>query len=791
VRALAVLVVQTVLFIAATVPCVVAAAPAPSPSPTPTASPVPPPAVTPLKQIGRVVGRSANLIGKAAAASAGTISQEQIATRPVLRPGEVLEAIPGLVISQHSGEGKANQYYLRGFQLDHGTDLESTVAGIPINLPSHAHGQGYSDINWLMPELISYVEFKKGPYYADQGDFSTAGAYNLYYRNTIDPVLELGTGSYGFDRAFVAASNPLGRGQLLYAAEFAHDNGSFVKPDEYYKYNGVLRYSLSKGRNDYAVTATGYNGPFDSTDQIPQRLVAEGDVGRYGYVDPSDGGNTYRYALSAQATHRDPNGTTRFNAYGAYSFLDLFSNFTYDLSDGDDYYNETANPVTCDPAYRSCDPYPAAHHTSDYLSYCPAYNTAPRGAAYHSVAQPKYTFACGDQREQVDKRFVSGFDVARDFAGRHTDNTIGVGVRNDNVPENGLFLTNDRNRYAAGTLSDDHIAQWDAYAYAQSQIAVGGRLRIMPGLRLDEYRFSVGAYNPANSGSLATGMLNPKLNVAYAATKNSEFYLDFGESFHSNDARSFIGVDDPQTNRSYDPNGQPVYQNSPLVRATGEEAGYRYSAGNYTATAALFQLHLSNELIFDGDHGTTSVGGPTLRRGIELSNFWSPRHWLTVDADLAAATARFLTDPLHEGTAVPESLNTVIAAGATIDEPHYVASLRLRYFGPRVLDTQGDAFSTPSLLLSGGITLKLPHGLSWSLSAFNLLNADANDVEYYYASWLPQDAALPANANNPAINPIYGSRAPGFASVNGQGINDYHFHPSEKRSLRLALTKRL
>jgi hypothetical protein len=789
VRAFVTLIAPLALCAAAALPCSAEdATPAP---PTLAASPSPSPSVTPLKEIGRVSGRSTNLVGKAAAASSGTIGQEQIATRPVLRPGEILEAIPGLVISQHSGEGKANQYYLRGFQLDHGTDLESTVAGVPINLPSHAHGQGYSDINWLIPELVSYVEFKKGPYYADQGDFSTAGAYNLFYRTTIAPTVVVSGGSYGFGRILTAASTRAGQGDLLYAVELVHDNGSFVKPDEYAKYNGVVRYALTKGADALTVTATGYSGAFDSTDQIPQRLVDDGTIGRYGYVDPSDGGNTNRYALSAQLTHRNRNGTTQVNAYGAYSFLDLFSNFTYDLFDADDYYNETANPVTCNPAFRSCDPYPSAHHTSDYLSYCPAYNTAPRGAAVHSVAQPAYTFACGDQREQLDKRFLSGFDVTRNFSGAHTDNTLGIGLRNDNIPENGLFLTNDRNRYAAGTLSDDHIVQYDVYAFAESQVAIGPRLRLMPGLRLDAYDFAVGAFNPANSGRLATAMLNPKFNAAYAATKNSEFYLDFGESFHSNDARSFIGADDPQTNRPYDPNGQPVYQNSPLVRAIGEELGYRYSAPKLTTTLSLFALHLSNELIFDGDHGTTSVGGPTMRKGIELSNFWNPRRWLTLDADFATATARFMTDPLHQGTAVPESLNTVVAAGATVDEPRYAASLRLRYFGPRVLDTQGDAFSTPSLLLSGGITLKLPHGLSWSLTGFNLLNADADDVEYYYGSWLPQDAAVASNANNPAINPILGGRAPGFQSVNGQGINDYHFHPSEKRSLRLALTKRL
>ena len=196
-------------------PALATPSPAPvAPSPCPSATAMrqttdasPAPSASPcgaqIKTIATVAsaGRKANLVGIAQAASEGTIGPEEIAARPILRPGEVLEAIPGLVITQHSGEGKANQYYLRGFQLDHGTDLESTIGGIPINMVSHAHGQGYSDINWLMPELVSYVEFKKGPYYADQGDFSTAGSYNLYFRDTIAPITEFGVGDYGYSRS--------------------------------------------------------------------------------------------------------------------------------------------------------------------------------------------------------------------------------------------------------------------------------------------------------------------------------------------------------------------------------------------------------------------------------------------------------------------------------------------------------------------------------------------------------------------------------------------------------------
>ncbi len=750
------------------------------------ATPAPCPSAAPLREIGRVraAGRNANLVGKAISASTGTIGQEQIATRPLLRPGEILEDIPGLVISQHSGGGKANQYYLRGFQLDHGTNLEAVLSGVPVNLGTHAHGQGYSDINYLIPEIVASVEFKKGTYFADQGDFAVAGGYDLEFRNTIAPLAEFTVGDFGYDRFLTAESRPLGAANLLYALEIAHDNGSYVKPDEYHRINGILRYSKTEGADDFALTGIAYDGAFNSTDQIPQRAVDHGLIGRFGYEDPTDGGNTYRYAISSQFTHADPNGATKFNAYGVKSLLDLFSNFTYYQFDANDYYNVTQNPVTCNPAYVSCTPNPGtatAPRTNRYQSYCPANNTAPAGAAQHSVPLTPFTFSCGDQREQVDKRVYYGFDASRSFVTPGTGTTIGAGLRNDNAPVVGLFLTNARQQYANGTLSDDHAAITGEYAYIESRLRIGSKLQFTPGLRLDRYDYNVAAFDPANSGSASEAVLNPKFALAYATSSHEEFYADYGTSFHSNDARGVIGNNDPQTHAPFDPTGAPVQFNSPLTRAVGYELGYRYSSPKITSTVSAFRLFVANELIFDGDHGTTSVGGPDVRQGIELANFYTPAKYLTFDADLATTTARFLTDPLNQGTGVPESLAAVISAGATLDQPRFAASFRMRYFGPRVLDTQGDAVSPPSMLFNTQITAKLNHNRSIACDVFNILGAPAADVTYYYASWLPSDAANPALARDPAINPALG----------GSGVNDFHFHPSQARTVRLTYSTRL
>jgi hypothetical protein len=751
--------------------------PSPTPSPAPTPTPTPTPSPGALKQIGStstVLGRGTNLVGTATAASEGTIDQEQIANRPVLRPGEVLEEIPGLVISQHSGEGKANQYYLRGFQLDHGTDLAATIAGIPVNMPTHAHGQGYSDINWLMPELVSFVTFKKGPYYADEGDFSTAGSYDLYYRNTIAPTLSIGGGDYGYDRVFLANSPKVGAGNLLYALELYHDNGTLVRPDEYKKANGVLRWSKTTDNSSFAVTAQGYRGDFNSTDQIPQRLVDEGVISRFGYVDPTDGGRTYRYALSTEYEHDDPHGVTRFSAYGESYGLDLFSNFTYYQLDANDYYNETANPVTCNVLYSSCKP--GQQHVSTYTSYCPA-NITPTGnaSAPGSVTPNAFSYTCGDQREQEDKRFVSGFKLTRTIAAGKAATTFGLGLRNDNITTLGLFLTHDQVRLPDGTLSDDRVLERDEFLWIESQYHVSDKLRLTAGLRGDAYNFKIGDFQPANSGTTAESVANPKFTASYAASAHQEFYLDFGDSFHSNDGRGTTQTIDPQTHATIDPTGAPVQRYSPLVRAWGEELGYRYSVSKLTTTLSFWKLNLASELVFDGDEGITTPSGPTVRKGIELTNYYRPTRTLILDADIATATARFTTNPGNLGTYVPESLNVVTSAGITLDKPHYAASLRYRYFGPRVLDQLGNAVSSPTNLVNLQLALKGQKGTRLTLDVFNLLNSVGDDVEYYYGSWLPEDARNPVYAANPAVNPLLG----------GTGVNDYHFHPTEARIVRL------
>src|SRR5262245_43475579 len=234
-----------------------------------------------FRNIADVDNPAESFVGIATASSQGAITAAQLNARPVMCAGEVLETVPGMIISQHSGEGKANQYYLRGFNLDHGTDFSTTVAGVPVNTPTGAHAHGYSDISFLIPELVSGVQYKKGPYFADEGDFSAAGAANISYVNQLDqPLVQASGGTEGWGRLFAAASPRLADGNLLAALEINHDDGPWVMPDDYRKLNGVLRFSRGDQRNGFSVTGMGYWADWNSTDQVAERAVSSGLISR-------------------------------------------------------------------------------------------------------------------------------------------------------------------------------------------------------------------------------------------------------------------------------------------------------------------------------------------------------------------------------------------------------------------------------------------------------------------------------------------------------------------------------
>ena len=641
-----------------------------------------------------------SLIGVAAAASQGTVSGRQIDARPVLRPGEVLETVPGLLISQHSGEGKANQYYLRGFNLDHGTDFATTVAGIPVNMPSHAHGQGYSDLNFVIPELVSGVQYQKGPYAAEQGDFSTAGSASIRYVNELEKgIARAGGGPEGYGRALVAQSPRLFDGTLLWAVEVTHNDGPWVNPDNMRKYNGVLRYSQGGEDSAFSITAMGYRNKWNSTDQVADRAVSDGSVSRFGAIDPTDGGETHRYSLSADWQRNGADSVTRATAYAVDYGLRLFSDFTY-------YLDDPAN---------------------------------------------------GDQFEQADRRVVTGFNASRQWLsswfGRETQNTVGIQLRNDNIAENGLFHT--KAREVLETVRLDHILQTSASLYFENSVRWSDKLRTILGVRGDYYRFHVRGDDPANSGDDHESLASPKLSVVLGPWSKTEFYINAGYGFHSNDARGATITEDPKTH-------DPVERVTPLVRAKGAEVGLRsVLAPHVQTTVSLWGLDIGSELVFTGDAGTTEPSRPSRRAGIELAGYWSPLPSLVFDADVAVSRARF-RDSEPAGDRIPGAVETVVSAGASVEDlSGFSGSLRLRYFGPRPLIEDNSVRSKSSTIVNARIGYGLGRGVRLALDVFNVANARASDTDYFYASRLPGEPAA--------------------------GVNDIHTHPVEPRSARVSV----
>jgi len=273
-----------------------------------------------------VYGRAIAQVGTATSGSQGVVGYADFEKRPIGRVGELAENVPGLIATQHSGEGKANQYFLRGFNLDHGTDLAGFVDGAPINMRSHGHGQGYLDLNFLIPELVERIDYTKGPYHAELGDFASAGSLSFTTKARLaHPIAELSAGSFGYARGLVAGSTEIGGGSLLAGVEATRSTGPWILREHLAKFNGLIKFTAA----DWSLGVSGYTNHWTSTDQIPERAVASGLIPLNGYIDPDDGGRAGRIALNFNG-HFDG---TRISAYAIGSRLQLTSNFTYFLDD--------------------------------------------------------------------------------------------------------------------------------------------------------------------------------------------------------------------------------------------------------------------------------------------------------------------------------------------------------------------------------------------------------------------------------------------------------------------------
>jgi len=671
-----------------------------------------------------VTERSDSLIGVASSANEGVVGAEQLARRPLLRPGEIVETVPGVIVSQHSGAGKANQFYLRGFNLDHGTDLATTVDGVPVNMRTHAHGQGYTDLNFLIPEFVREVGYKKGPYYAEEGDFASAGAFHMELFDRLERgFLTLEGGTDGYARLVFGQSVGLGKKPalsskgadgkmlttpqpapmtLLYGLELYHNDGPWNNPDDYQKINAIVRLSGGDRALGWCLTAMAYHGDWTASDQLARRAIDRGVVGRFGSLDESTGGDSSRYSLTGEWHRADEHSATKILLYGLYYDLDLFSNFTYFLDDPEN----------------------------------------------------------GDQFEQRDRRIHWGAKVEHTIFGEvfglKTATTGGVQFRQDNI-RNGLFQTELRQRQE--TTRSDHTIETSVGAYLSNKTQWTSWFRTEAGVRVDYFYFDVNSDLDVNDGQEDDVLASPKLSLIFGPWAKTEIYLNGGFGFHSNDARGVITQVDPAS-------GEFVTPADPLVRTRGAEIGVRTTAlPGLQSSLSLWYLEIDSELVFVGDAGTTEASRPSRRFGIEWANYYNPTPWLTIDADFAWSQARF-SESAPEGQRIPGSIETVVAAGVSVhDLPgawrHWTASARVRYFGARDLIEDGSQQSDPTTLVNAQVGYKFNETWSATLDVFNVFDAQDSDIDYFYTSRLRGEA---------------------------EGVDDVHFHPTEPRQFRLSVT---
>jgi hypothetical protein len=647
----------------------------------------------PVIQRVLVEGARASQLGIADSANAGSVSQKELEMRTIYRPGELLEAAPGLIASQHSGEGKANQFYLRGFNLDHGTDLATYVDDMPVNQRSHAHGQGWTDLNFLIPELTARLDYRKGPYSAREGDFASAGSASITYANRlVRDVATLSVGQNGYARTALAASKDALGGALTYALELLHNDGPFVQPDDYRKVNGVLRYSRGYANNGWSVTAMAYHGRWNSTDQIPERAVEDGRIGRFDLVDDTDGGEARRYSLSGVWRQTTADSVSKLNAYIIRNQLDLWSNFTYFMDD----------PVH------------------------------------------------GDQFAQPDRRVTSGVNAQHTWHAHRGDTvtadlSVGLQAQNDNI-FNGLLHT--QARQTLDVTRQDHVVETSRAAWIEGATRWGDSFRSIVGLRADGYRFRVQNSLTGAAANASDTLLSPSLNLVFGPWKSSELYLNYGQGFHSNDARG------------------AVTSVEPLVRSRGMEIGLRTEAIPRNQTAlSLYRLDFDSELTYVGDAGNTEAGAPSRRIGIEFSNYYKPVKWLSIDFDAAFAHARsreVVAGQDHIPGAVEGVGQLAVTASQLGKNGAWEGALRLRYFGPRPLIEDNSVRSHASTTLNGRIGYRFAKDLRLELEGFNLANKRVSSIDYYYASQLKGEL---------------------------EPHEDIHFHPLESRSFRLTLIK--
>ena len=624
----------------------------------------------------KVSGRIDDLIGSAGSASEGRVGSADLRLRPMTREGELLESVPGLIVTQHSGEGKANQYFVRGFNLDHGTDFQTRIEGMPLNMPTHGHGQGWTDLNFLIPEFVDFLDYKLGVYHAEVGDFGSAGAAEFHLVSRLDhPFASAAYGQNGLARLAAGSSLHVAGGDLLVGGEGKVYDGPWQLAEKIRKFSGLARYTWGPVASQFSVLALAYHNRWNSNDQIPLRAVDDGAISRFGQIDSTDGGQSQRYSLSGSWRHLGATSTDQVQLFGIYSGLTLYSNFTYFLD----------NPVQ------------------------------------------------GDQFSQTDNRVILGGNATHtrqiDALGVEHTFKLGVQTRTDIINGVGLYHTQNRVRFA--TVRVDDVHETGSGLFLQAESHWHPQFRTVLGLRGDAYSFDVTSDRPENSGHRFAGIVSPKASLIYAPSASTELYLSGGFGFHSDDARGTTITVDPSS-------GEPVRRVDPLVRSRGGEVGLRAAPlDGLRSTVSVWALNLDSELLFTGDAGITEPAAASRRRGVTVANFYRPVPQLSLDADVSFAHAEFAGVEAGQ-TNIPGALENVVASGVTLSprETGVFSSVRLRHFGSYPLVGDNALRARSSNLVNADVGYRLRSGTRVQVSMLNVLNGRADDIQYAYASRL-------------------------------------------------------
>ncbi len=641
------------------------------------------PIVVAQAQSVEIKGHYDNAVGTSDAASQGTISGERLTDLPLLRPGEVLQTIPGMVVTQHSGDGKANQYFLRGYNLDHGTDFSTSIDGVPVNMPTNAHGQGYTDLNFLIPELVSKIEYRKGPYFAENGDFSSAGSAKIMYVDSLEHgLLDVTAGGGGYRRLLLADSRSLGGTpaspdasgpRVLGALELETDNGPWTTPEGVRKFNGLVRLSDGTAAQGWSVDGVGYASHWTSTDQVPLELIQSGQLGRYSALDPTDGGKSSRAIVSGEWHQRDAAGYTNLSAYAQHYELTLWSDFTF-------------------------------------------FELRP---------------ATGDQFKQSESRNFFGGQVVHGWEhglfGADSVTEAGLQVRHDHID---VGLYNTQARVTFQTVSNDRVGETEVGAHVQNTTTWLPWFRSLVGLREDHVDMRMDALQiPANSGKGSGSKFSPKLSLIFGPWEKTELFANAGRGFHSNDARGVIDKIDSTT-------GAAASAVPALVGSKGAELGLRTQiVPGLQISLAFWRLDSDSELVYNSNSsiGSTEPNGASKRHGIELNNHLVFNDWLLVDADMAWTHARYADDNANgeEGNYIANAVSRVGLLGITLPNlGPWSAGLVTRFIGSYPLSQDG-TLTAPSAIVSNlQVKRKLTPWCALSVDVLNLFNRKFYDMAY-------------------------------------------------------------